>query len=452
MGVTAELCEKIVATTFDTLTPEAIAKARRLVLDGIAVAVAGSREEAIGILAEHYRSLGGNPDAIVLGLGFRTSPILAAALNGASMHVLDFEPMWNPANHALSTTLPAVLALSGAKKLPGCEIVTALIKGIELAGWIRHAGHEPGVGGVRFHPPGLVGPMGASVAAGHVLGLTAEQQAYALGLASSRCGSLTSNAGTMTKSTHCGQAVMLGLEAAMLASRGFTANPEPFEAPNGYVYAFFSPKFQPRDLLNFGPPFRVVDPGYVVKLFPSQFATQFVITAGLDLHRQVPDPLMIRAVRLVAPQMPYINRPRPNTGLEGKFSVQYTLSSALLRGRVSIDTFTDEAVHAPDIVQMLEKVSVRMVPEIPARFDLMHVEAEVELTDGRVIGTRCDGPRGMWGRPAISDDEHLVKVRDCLSKRLPEAKMERCITLARAIDTLDAGQVTELLEIASGVR
>jgi aconitate decarboxylase len=446
MGVTAELCDKIVATTFDSLTPEAITKARRLVLDGIAVAVAGSREAAIGILADHYRSLGGTPDAAVLGLGFRTSATAAAALNGASMHVLDFEPMWNPANHALSTTLPAVLALAESRRIAGRDIVTALVKGIELAGWIRHAGHD---GAIRFHPPGMVGPMGAAVAAGHVLGLDAGQLAHALGLAASRAGGLTANAGTMTQSTHCGQGVMLGLEAAMLAARGFTANPEPFEAHQGYVYAFFTPDFQPRDLLNFGPPFRVVDPGYVIKLFPSQFATQFVITAGLELHRRIGDAKLIRAVRLVAPQMPYINRPRPSTGLEGKFSVQYTLATALVRGLVNIDTFTDEAVRAPEIAAMLDKISVEMVPHIPARFDLMHVEAEVELTDGRVVHTRCDGPRGMWGQPAISDTEHLVKVRDCLSKRLPVDRMERCIALARSIDTLDAAGVSELLAIAS---
>ncbi len=278
MGVTAELCDKIVA---NSLTPESVRKARRLVLDGIAVA--GSRKTAIGILADHYRSLGGTPDAAVLGLGFRTSATAAAALNGASMHVLDFEPMWNPANHALSATLPAVLALADRRKITGRDLVTALVKGIELAGWIRHAGHD---GAIRFHPPGMVGPMGAAVAAGHVLGLDAGQLAHALGLAASRAGGLTANAGTMTKLTHCGQGVMLGLEAAMLAARGFTANPEPFEAHQGYVHAFFTPDFQVRDLLNFGPPFRVVDPGCVIKLYPSQFATQFVISAGLELHRR----------------------------------------------------------------------------------------------------------------------------------------------------------------------
>jgi aconitate decarboxylase len=448
MGITAALCEKIVATEFGDLTQEAVAAARRLVLDGISVAVAGSRETAIRILADHYRSLEGRPDAVALGLGFRTTTISAAALNRAAMHVLDFEPMWTPATHALSTTLPAILALAEPRRLSGRDIVTALVKGIEIQGWIRAAQHNQEHGAVRFHPPGLVGPMGSAVAAGHVLGLDASQLAYALGMSASRAGSVLANAGTMTKSTHCGQAAMLGMEAAMLAARGFTATAEAFEAPQGYAYAFYGDDFFPQDLLNFGPPFRVVEPGFVVKLFPSQFATQFVITAGLELHAQISDAAAIRAVRLRAPRMPYINRPRPQTGLDGKFSVQYTLCAALLRGAVRIDSFTDDAVHAPDIVAVLDKVSVEMVADIPARFDKMHVEAEVELADGRVLRARCDGPRGMWGTAQLSDEEHLVKVRDCLSKLLPPEKMERCIALARSIDRLGPREVVELLAIA----
>jgi 2-methylcitrate dehydratase PrpD len=90
MSVTAELCEKIVASTWDSLTPEAIAAARRLVLDGISIALAGTEEEAMQILGAHYRGFGARGDATAIGFGFRTAPTLAAALNGASMHVLDF--------------------------------------------------------------------------------------------------------------------------------------------------------------------------------------------------------------------------------------------------------------------------------------------------------------------------------------------------------------------------
>ncbi|MEO8714867.1 MAG: MmgE/PrpD family protein [Acetobacteraceae bacterium] len=157
MSITAALCEKIVATDFSALTQAAVAAARRLVLDGIAVAVAGSREEAIEILAAHYQSLEGRPDAVALGLGFRTTTISAAALNGAAMHVLDFEPMWTPATHALSTTLPAILALAEPRRLSGRDIVTALVKGIEIQGWIRAAQHNQEHGGCASTRPAWSG-------------------------------------------------------------------------------------------------------------------------------------------------------------------------------------------------------------------------------------------------------------------------------------------------------
>jgi aconitate decarboxylase len=449
MSVTAELCHRIVATTYDSLTPEAISAARRLVLDGIAIALAGTEEDAIQILAAHYRAMEARGDATALGLGFRTAPTMAAALNGASMHVLDFEPMWTPSNHALSTTLPAILALSETRPVSGRDVIAALVKGIELQGWIRHAGHQYETGGLHFHPPALVGPMGSAVAGGHVLGLDATQMANALGLASSRCGGMAANIGTMTKSTHCGQAAMLGLEAAMLASHGFTANPEPFEAFNGYGRMMFGETFVAQDLLNFGPPYRIVQPGYAIKMFPSQFGTHFAITAGLTLHPQIPDPAAIRAVTLTIPVMQYVNRPRPDTGLSGKFSMQYTFASALLRGAVKIDTFADERVNDPDIVALLSKIAMNLSPDIPARFDKMHVEARVELADGSVLHTRCNGPRGVWGSPPISDEDHLVKVRDCLSRRLPEEKAEALIDLARRVETLEPAGVRQLLQLAA---
>jgi aconitate decarboxylase len=449
MSITAQLCEKIVATTYESLTPEAIAAARRLVLDGIAIGQAGVEEDTIQILADHYRGMGARGEATALALGFRTTPMLAAAVNGAAMHLLDFEPMWTPSNHALSTTLPAILALAELHPVTGRDIITALVKGIEIQGWIRHAGHVYETGGVHFHPPGLVGPMGSAVAAGHILGLTPAQLGNALGIASSRCGTMAANIGTMTKCTHCGHAAMLGLEAALLAKRGFTANPEPFEAFNGYGKMMFGDTFQPADLLNFGPPFRIVSPGYAVKMFPSQFGTHFAITAGLTLHPQTPDPAAIRSVVLTTPVMQYVNRPRPDTGLAGKFSLQYTFASALLRGAVKIDTFTDARVRDPDILDLLGKITMDMSPDIPARFDKMHVEARVTLTDGRELHTRCNGPRGIWGSPPISDDDHLVKVRDCLSRRLPDDRANALIALARRTEHLNHAEVVELLQIAA---
>ena len=255
------------------------------------------------------------------------------------------------------------------------------------------------------------------------------------------------NAGTMTKSTHCGHAAALGLESALLAARGFTANVAVFEAAQGYVPALYDDGFSVEEMLGFGrAPFRIVEPGYAIKMFPSQFGTHFGITAALELHPNIPDAAAIRRVLLTAPVMAYVNRPRPKTGLEGKFSLQYTAASALLDGKVGIRTFTDARLASADMQDLLGKFEVRLDPAIPGRFEDIHVLLRVELDGGRVLETRCDGPRGKWGTPPISEAEHLVKIRDCLATRLEPAAVERVIGLARQIDDLDAAGVRQLMQ------
>src|SRR5262245_40175011 len=122
MNVTGRLCERIVSITTDNIGEDAIAKARELVLDGIAVAVAGARvEEAPRILAEDLRQQGSRGEASAVGFGFSLAAVPAALLNAASMHILDFEPMWTPATHALSPALAPVLALAESIGTAGRE-------------------------------------------------------------------------------------------------------------------------------------------------------------------------------------------------------------------------------------------------------------------------------------------------------------------------------------------
>ncbi len=452
MTVTSALCEKIAATGSADITPAALAAARMLVLDGVAVTVAGARTEAVvGIMARHLLDQGSRPAATALGLGFRLGTVSAALLNGVAMHVLDFEPMWIPSTHALSPALSAILALAEERGASGMDILTALVKGIEIQGWIREAsGHVPS-GENRFHPPGVVGPIGAAVAASHLLGLNALQIANAIGIASSRCGGLFSNVGTMTKSTHCGYAAAMGLESALLAERGFTGNVNMFEAQQGYAGAFLPPDFDDGMLLRFGPPYRVVDPGYAIKIFPCKFTTHYGITAALGLRASIPDPATIQAIRLLAAPVPSSDRPRPATGLEGKFSMQYTIAAALLDGQVGLASFTDQRLHRADMQALLTKITVTMSKDITTLYNAgRYAELAIDLADGRTITERCDRPRGSWGTASISPEEHATKVRDCLATGLDADAINACVALGLRFEHLNGEEVREFLRLAGG--
>jgi aconitate decarboxylase len=447
--ITRSLCEKIVATTADSMGETAIAKARQLVLDGVAVAVAGARiEEAPKILANYLRGQGSKPECSALGFGFRLAPVPAALLNATSMHVLDFEPMWTPATHALSPALAPVLTLAESIRADGRDVLAAVIKGVEIQGWIRRACGHVESRDFKFHPPGMVGPIGAAVAASHLLKLDATALANAIGIATSRCGSLTSNSGTMTKSTHCGYAASLGLESALLAANGFTGDDKAFDSPSGYAAIFLPPHFDREMLMSFGSPFRLVDPGFTLKIFPCKFTTHYGITAALAARSRIPSADAIRAVRMLAPVVPTGDRPRPKTGLEGKFSVQYTLAVALLDGAVTLSSFTDERLHRSDMQTLLSKIAVTMTPDITTEYNAgRYFDLEIDLADGTIVHERCERPRGSWGAEPISEAEHIVKVRDCLAGSLAPSAIGECLELGNRFEQLDGNGVRRMLAL-----
>lgn len=405
------------------------ARCRLLLLDGLAVAAAGAGEPGPSKLAQLARdeiltgSAASGP-ATVIGQGFSTTVVQAARINGTAMHVLDFEPMWNPPNHALSPLLPALLALAELRERDGAgqqgrAMLRAIAKGVEAQGRLRLASGQIEPAKLSMHPPGSVGPLAAALACGDLLGLSGAELTAAIGIAASRCGGLLANVGSMTKALHCGDGAANGVESAMLAAAGFTANPDALDGPRGWGAALFGAGFDPQHLLlPLGTP-RALDPGPAWKLFPSQFATHFAITAALEAREAagevgLTDPSRIRRVELRTPAMPYIDRPCPESGLDGKFSWQYTAAVALLDGRVDPASFTDTRRFAADAVALLDRTVLINDPAISGRFDRMYVEITLKFDDGTTILRRCDAPLGSWTRPVLPE-KIRVKARGLLT-------------------------------------
>lgn len=448
--MTEALCRRVLATDYDALGEACVGKVKQAIQDGVAVALAGCNEAPVTIAAAHARFLGGAPQATVWGAGFKASVVQAACINAMATHVLDFEPMWSPPTHSVSPTVPVAFALAELNGASGRELITAVARGLEIQGRLQYAADQYVPEELRFHPPGVAGALGAAVVAAALLDLDLDALRHALGIAASRAGSLLANVGSMAKCTHCGNAAAAGLDSALLAARGFTANPDVLEAHKGLVATFFPDRFDETRLLAWGDPWRVVDPGLAIKLFPSQFGTHFAITAGLDIHRQAAG-APIRTVRMVSPVMKYTDRPRPATGLDGKFSLQYGAAAAMLDGRVGIDTFTDERRFRGDMAALLERITLAQDPAIPGDFHHMHVAIDADLADGRTVRAVCRGPQGAWGVP-LDPAAHREKLRDCLGRALAPHEAERLIALSDRLETLDAGGVAMLVELIATTR
>lgn len=459
MSLTRTFAELLLELAPTTTSAAARARATALLVDGLAVAALGSTQRGPRLLAGLAQDQGNAPIATLIGQRQRVAAAEAARVNGAAMHVLDYEPMWNPANHALSTVLAAILACAewiacsrGRAAAPdGPALLAALALGIEAQQRVRAASGQLEPGLLLFHPPGAVGALGSATACALLLGLDAATLTHALGIAASRAGGVQGNIGSMTKALHCGQAAASGLESALMAARGFTADADALGGPRGYGRAFYGAGFDPA-VLTAPHPLYLLDPGPAFKFYPSQYGTHFVITAALEARRSLwTGPLAASAasdiarVTITVPAMPYVDRPLPTTGLDGKFSFQYVAALALLDDRVDVTSFTDTRVHAPDMQALLPRIKVVADPARAGRFDQMVADVTLTLTDGREATARCDGPPGIWGKPA---DPALLaaKARDCLAGAYPAAHAATLVTRASAFGDLDGPGVLELLD------
>ena len=438
MTTTRTLAEFIADTDFTNLPAPVVEAAKIAILDGVANMVAGSVQELADIIGRYVRDAGGSPQASVIGWGYRTNPPAAAFANGVFGHCLDYEIQGFPPTHGTSSCLPSALALAEQHHIPGNRVITAYVLGWEIQGRLRAASApatRPG-----YHPPGLVGPLGGAAASAKTLGLDAEQTLMALGIAASRTGGLTANTGTMVKSTHPGNAARMGAEAGILAGMGYTASDEALESPVGFAAALFGGEFD-WDVAtgDLGASWRLVDPGFDIKRFPAQVYMQNAIEAALNLREQNGlDPADIEQVTIRRRGRGH-SGPRPRSGLDGKFSVEYCAAAALLDGHVGIDTFTDARRFSSDMEEMLGRM--RVEPEGPESGATL---ATVVLKDGRTVSAECSAFSGSASNP-MSRDQRLAKVRDCFRRALSEADTERVLDMLENLERLD--DVSQLMEV-----
>jgi 2-methylcitrate dehydratase PrpD len=449
LPVTSGLAAYIAGASLQALPDAAIEAAKVAILDGLGCLAAGSLEPA-PTLARAALNDEPSGHCMVIGSSVTASPATAALLNGIALHALDYEVQGMPPAHGTSSILPGVLALSERRSVAPDRAVLAYVTGWQVQQSIRTAARDCAFRG--FHPPGVVGPLGAVAACSVVLGLPAAQVAGAIGLAASRTGGLFANNGTMAKPTHPGNAARSGVESALLASAGMSGNTRILEMPGGHFETFFDERFRPTDVLGALDRYAIVEPGFTIKKYPSEIYMQWVIEACRQVR--VRDGFSLDAVTevIVEPPVfrPTLSRPRPASGLDGKFSYEYAAAVGLSQNDVVIASFDDETAFSEPVQRLLPMVRLVHNTDIPQTLDRMWTRVTVRLADGTELVERCDRFPGCPERPMTREQRHR-KVVDCLETGgLTEDEAHRLIALVERLETLPSWK--PILELLARVR
>ena len=396
--------------------------ARQHMLDGYGLAIAGAAEPAHTILRA-LPSTTGTPEATVLGTALRAPAEIAACLNGLAIHAQDFddtqlatsgEGVYGLLTHPTAPVMAAAAAAAELYGASGAEMTLAYVAGVEVACRVADA-INPRHYTEGFHSTGTAGAFGAAAAAAKLLQLSPAQTATAFGIAAPLGGGYRENFGTMSKPLHAGIAAQAGVTGARLALAGFTAADSILEAPRGFFNAAGGGFAEDRIAGRLGMPWYLSNPGVSIKPYPcgslSHPAIALVldeVSAGLQA-----DEVAGVTVRTNTATRNALLHDHPQSGLEAKFSMAYVVAAALVRGRVGLAEFTDEAARDP----LIEAVRARCLhvgdPELDtAGFDEMRTRVGVTLTGGRRKELEGSLAPGHPRRP-MSDVEVMAKFSEC---------------------------------------
>jgi 2-methylcitrate dehydratase PrpD len=345
-------------------------------------------------------------DTVAVTLAARDHPVtkVAASLSEAGRwatagHVLDFDDLHMPSTtHISAVCVPTALATGGGARayLAAAGVMARL--GTAL-GWPHYS--------AGWHATCTAGAPASAAGAAVAMDLSAREIATAIALAVPAAGGVQRAFGTDAKSLQVGFAVEAGIRAATLAAAGASAD-------HGALDDWMRLVGGDPGRVNLAGP--AVPDGLAIKIYPCCYALQRPISAlatlAVDAGIKAADVQRIELRTPEATVVPLIHH-RPDTGLQGKFSLEYAAAAALLDRYPGFASFTDAAVQRDAAQRLVGLVETELEPGGDWLLDGA-LQARIHTGNGVVHDAVLQYPPGSPARPP-SADQLSAKISDCVA-------------------------------------
>jgi 2-methylcitrate dehydratase PrpD len=449
VGITQELASFVTEVRLEDVPERVVQLAKVHALDALAAGFVGSGLPWSRIVAEMVLEQEGREEVSVFGLSRQVPAAQGALLNGTRISAFEAEYSGH-LSHTASTVTPAALAIGERNGSSGPDVLLALIVGSEVGCRIGLSQTKAVEEERGFHNPGVNGPLAAAAAAGKLLGLDAQTQASAFGIAGSHSAGLAEFAwdGSMVKRLHLGRASQHGLESALLASKGFTGPSTVIEGRFGLLHAF-SPAPKPAQvLLELGDEWRLERSR--MKMYPCKGHGQYVVPAFQELKKlyEVDISAVSRIhIRTSKPdrmlQERYLN-PHPTTHLGAQYSLPFVSAVALVRDLDDPLQFDESVLEDKEILRLAPLVTWEAIP--PADDGSFRLELQV-ATDGNCYEVQTGSPVGSLANPATAADieDKFIRYSQHI---LAEDRQRHTIETLRDLENVaNIRELTEMLRV-----
>jgi 2-methylcitrate dehydratase PrpD len=441
-----QLASHFESFNYESLTAENRTAVKRLLLDYLGVAVAGSQTGSGEVARRFARSTGGHAESTLIGDAERVPAMQAAFANAISSHSVELDDIDVLALfHFSPPVYSAALATAEQVSASGRDLLTALAAGCEMMERVSKAAN-PSLRNRGYHTTPTCGIFGATIAAAKLQGLPAEQIVSALGLAGAQSGGLMEMYGpSMQKRFNPGPASRSGVTASTMAQLGFTGAATIFEGERGFLSAFTDESDATQLALDLDKPYKL---DIEFKPYSCARPIHNAIDCALAIRRaHTPDLARVAGIEMARhPDWAlYHQNAQPSTYHEAQVSLPYSVAVALIDGQALFPQYNNARLKEPEIKRLSELVKISVDASLPRG---VSCRMTLIMEDGQRHVSQVDYPKGSI-QNAMSDAELRAKFDSLVTPVLGADRAAEIAGMVADIEQCkDVGLLMKLLSLA----
>ena len=368
MNISQQFLSSIDEVWQKSLPAEVIARAKRSLLDYLAVTCAGVEFQKDKL--ENYWSFAQPEEGAFKAIGTEKDLVLKEAvfLNGLNGHALDFDDGTNSGIiHLGSPIFSLLIPLSQRYGITVDEMLKAAIVGYE-ASYTMAVSIQPGHKAMGYHATGTCGTLGATLAASYMLGFTEEErfQAFAAACVAASGMLKVLDDGSELKPYNVAKTALLSLTALQLAKAGFKGHADPLGG-RGFIKMMTG-----REDIELKPV--LLNGTYaIMKSYTKPYAscryTHPSVEAAIHLREKVQpeevDRIEIKTYNLAVSGHDHTNIPG---SYSAKMSIPYATAAGLIYGKAGLQEFSEKTVKDEGILSLTKKIHVEADDALSAAF------------------------------------------------------------------------------------
>lgn len=417
MNISRKYFEQIDEIAKREVPADVMARARRSLLDYLAVTCAGTAFQKEKL--EGYFDFA-QPEAGVfkaIGTGKSLALKEAVFLNGLNGHALDYDDGTNSGIiHLGSPIFSLLLPLAQRFDMSVDEVLRAAVIGYE-ASYTMAVSIQPKHKALGFHATGTCGMLGATLAAVYMLGFSDEDRFEAFAAACVAASGMLKvlDDGSELKPYNVAKTALLSLTSLQLAKAGFKGHDDPLGGYRGFI------KMMSGDEHTEIKPTLLNGTYAIMKSYTKPYAscryTHPPVEAAIHLRNQYGiTPGMVDKIKVETYNLAVSGH--DHTDIQGaysaKMSTPYSTAVALIYGKVGLQEFGEDVLENDTVKALTKKVEVVADEELSSIFpDKQSAVLTIEV-NGKRYSERVDFPKGEPENP-LSEEEFYSRYADLMA-------------------------------------